>query len=380
MESTPEPQPTSSRLAGSTSCSSSRQSRVVACAPVPNARPGSIDDGDRPGRRLLPRRPDPEPADGTAGWNARHSSSQPSGDVLEPRRTSTSRIGGSSVSASRDPRRRAPRLLPGRCREARAQLEARRRSITYARPAQRNALFSLSKKPSSVSYVRSSVVLRRTREQAALLVVELPRDEDVDEDRWSPRPKPCRTGMPLAAEDDGSRRAACPAASSSSSSPSSVSIVIVAPSAACDDRQVDGRVDVVAFAHEALVGSRPDARRRRRRRARRARRRGPRRRDGSAGRRGCRPESRHGASRCSITRPRAIALAARRARSDRARAAAVGTRLSADELAEDAPRDVLQPAGAAAASGRSGSSVPGSAPSPPQRVHVTATSNGTSRP
>ena len=63
IESTPEPQPTSSRLVGSTSCSSSRQSRVVACAPVPNARPGSITTGDRLRRRLLPRRPDPEPAD-----------------------------------------------------------------------------------------------------------------------------------------------------------------------------------------------------------------------------------------------------------------------------------------------------------------------------
>ena len=41
-ERTPEPQPTSSRLVDSTSCRSSRQSRVVACAPVPNARPGSI--------------------------------------------------------------------------------------------------------------------------------------------------------------------------------------------------------------------------------------------------------------------------------------------------------------------------------------------------
>ena len=65
-ESTPEPQPTSSRLAGSTSCRSSRQSRVVACAPVPNARPGSITTATRTGRRLLPRRPDPQAADDDA--------------------------------------------------------------------------------------------------------------------------------------------------------------------------------------------------------------------------------------------------------------------------------------------------------------------------
>ena len=63
MESTPEPQPTSSRLVGSTSCRSSRQSRVVACAPVPNARPGSITTASASVRRLLPRRTDPEAPD-----------------------------------------------------------------------------------------------------------------------------------------------------------------------------------------------------------------------------------------------------------------------------------------------------------------------------
>src|SRR5206468_8275038 len=42
IESTPEPQPTSRMLVGRTSCSSSRQSRVVGWAPVPKARPGSI--------------------------------------------------------------------------------------------------------------------------------------------------------------------------------------------------------------------------------------------------------------------------------------------------------------------------------------------------
>ncbi len=42
IEITPEPQPMSSRLPGRSSSSSSRQSRVEGCAPVPNARPGSI--------------------------------------------------------------------------------------------------------------------------------------------------------------------------------------------------------------------------------------------------------------------------------------------------------------------------------------------------
>jgi hypothetical protein len=38
---TPEPQPASRRLAGSIRDSSSMHARVVGCAPVPNARPGS---------------------------------------------------------------------------------------------------------------------------------------------------------------------------------------------------------------------------------------------------------------------------------------------------------------------------------------------------
>jgi hypothetical protein len=42
IASTPEPQPTSSKEVGSSSLRSSRQSRVVGCDPVPNARPGSI--------------------------------------------------------------------------------------------------------------------------------------------------------------------------------------------------------------------------------------------------------------------------------------------------------------------------------------------------
>src|SRR5436189_563540 len=42
IASTPEPQPTSSKDVGSSSLRSSRQSRVVGCDPVPNARPGSI--------------------------------------------------------------------------------------------------------------------------------------------------------------------------------------------------------------------------------------------------------------------------------------------------------------------------------------------------
>ena len=59
MPSTPEPQPTSSseRLP-STRARSSRHSCVVGCAPVPNARPGSITTVEN---RAAPSRADPDP-------------------------------------------------------------------------------------------------------------------------------------------------------------------------------------------------------------------------------------------------------------------------------------------------------------------------------
>ena len=76
IESTPEPQPRSSAGPGSSSCSSASAARVEPCAPVPNARPGSIttaigsgcDQGgpthNRPSR--------------TGRWKSRQASAQPS--------------------------------------------------------------------------------------------------------------------------------------------------------------------------------------------------------------------------------------------------------------------------------------------------------------
>ena len=63
IERTPDPHPTSSRLPRGDSRSSSRQRRVVACAPVPNARPGSITTAIASGFGLLPGRPHPQRPD-----------------------------------------------------------------------------------------------------------------------------------------------------------------------------------------------------------------------------------------------------------------------------------------------------------------------------
>ena len=63
IEMTPEPQPTSSSDPRRSSSRSSSESRVEGCAPVPNARPGSITTASASAGGVLPRRPDPERAD-----------------------------------------------------------------------------------------------------------------------------------------------------------------------------------------------------------------------------------------------------------------------------------------------------------------------------
>ena len=144
-----------------------------------------------------------------------------------------------------------------------------------------------------------------------------------------------------------------------------------------DDREVDLREDVVALAHEALVGPDAHARRRGRRRGRRARRRGPRRRGGCAGRRGCRPGSRPRASRSSSVRPapahvsHGCSIVAAGAAGTRGRPTCGRTRR----------RGCARPAGAGRcrrSAGRSTTFVPGCTPSPSQVAHVTATSSLTS--
>ena len=78
MPSTPEPQPTSSsEPPRPVRASSSTQSRVVGCAPVPNARPGSITTARSGSGGVSHGGPSHRPATSTGRWNARHAFSQP---------------------------------------------------------------------------------------------------------------------------------------------------------------------------------------------------------------------------------------------------------------------------------------------------------------
>ncbi len=101
IESTPDPQPTSTRLVGSTSWRSSRQSRVVGCAPVPNARPGSTTTGIVPPGASSHGGPTQRRPTTMPWWKSFHASSHPS-------RTSSASItskpiGGSSAYTANAP-------------------------------------------------------------------------------------------------------------------------------------------------------------------------------------------------------------------------------------------------------------------------------------
>ena len=158
IESTPEPQPTSSSEPGSTSWRNCRQSCVVACEPVPKARPGSTTTASASGGRRLPRRPDPERAHSDRLME-RAPPVLPAGlDVVAARTAEevpeallAARVG---VGGELDPLRAVDLLeaLGEELEHGRARLlEPLRADLDgdSAQAAQRNALFSLSKKPSS---------------------------------------------------------------------------------------------------------------------------------------------------------------------------------------------------------------------------------------
>ena len=121
--------------------SSSSVSRVVGCAPVPKARPGSMTIGSAPAP--LPRRADPEAADLDAVVE------------LAPARP-PSRPAMSVVVDDIEPERRlvgvdregAVELLDALGEDVEEEHELRLPSDNDV-PLQRNALFSFSKKPSS---------------------------------------------------------------------------------------------------------------------------------------------------------------------------------------------------------------------------------------
>ena len=152
------------------SCSSSRQSRVVGCAPVPKARPGSTTIGSSSGRRILPRRPDPEAADGDA--------------VVElPPRVLPSLahvVGLDDVEADRRlvgvDRERAVELLHAFREEVQEERELRLAADDRRTASAERALQLLEE--AFVGLVRVLVGVRvELREQAPLVVGEATRDE-----------------------------------------------------------------------------------------------------------------------------------------------------------------------------------------------------------
>jgi len=78
IESTPDPQPTSSREPGGSAASSSMQSCVVAWPPVPNAWPGSTTTVGRPAGGVSQGGPIQSPPTSTGWWKRRQRCSQSS--------------------------------------------------------------------------------------------------------------------------------------------------------------------------------------------------------------------------------------------------------------------------------------------------------------
>ena len=102
IESTPEPQPTSSSEPRSDSWSSSSVRRVVGCAPVPNARPGSMTTvsptpGGKPGTASGSSQggPTQRPPTRTPWWKSRQRSGQSSATSSDS--TTSKPSGGSSA-------------------------------------------------------------------------------------------------------------------------------------------------------------------------------------------------------------------------------------------------------------------------------------------
>jgi hypothetical protein len=77
IETTPEPEPRSARLPGGSESRSSRHRRVVGCAPVPKARPGSMTTGRERGSGFSQGGPTQSRPTRIGRWKRRHASSQP---------------------------------------------------------------------------------------------------------------------------------------------------------------------------------------------------------------------------------------------------------------------------------------------------------------
>ena len=246
IESTPEPQPTSSRLARLQRLAAARgrggSSRARRCR---NARPGSITTGVASGGASSHGGPTQKAPDATPWWNSRQPvlPALPRRRPPRRRRTPTARarrrVGVDGVRAVR-----APRRPPGRARAVSASSSGSPPDDDERASAER-ALQLARRSPSYLPYVRSSARSSNSSQQAPLLVVQVARHEDVDE-------------HPAGRRGRGSGEPACPRPRRTTISPGCVPGCSSSSSAVeRRDRhggaerglrqgQVDGRVDVVA--------------------------------------------------------------------------------------------------------------------------------------
>ena len=200
IERTPEPQPTSSRLVRGRSSSSSRQSRVVGCAPVPKARPGSTTTASASAGGELPRRPDPQRADPNRAVELAPAV-LPAGfdlDRVARRESAEDTLAGIPVGGQLELAGMLDLLeaFRGELEEPRAKLLGRLRRDSDRGADQRNALFSFSKKPSSARYVSSSLSRSNSWSSRCCSSVSRRGTVTLTRTRWSPRPKPWSTGIP----------------------------------------------------------------------------------------------------------------------------------------------------------------------------------------
>ena len=243
IASTPEPQPTSSRLPRGSSSEQleAEPRRRMRAGPERAARVD--DDRGRAVRRLLPRRADPERPDPDAAGGTR-ASAPPS-----PRRP---RLDGDAAERGSQPRARPPRRCTRRARRRppasrsskpsgkSSSMSGARLLGALARDDDGDARSSAERAPQPLeearrrrSYVSSPCSLARTpRAARAARRSGGAGRATLTSTRWSPRPKPCEHGHALARAGRAPRRAASRARSSSSARRRASATVTVAPSAA----------------------------------------------------------------------------------------------------------------------------------------------------
>ena len=231
----------------------------------PECEAGVDHDRDETRRRLLPGRPDPERADLDRAVEAHPLVSQPSGTVstrTSPNLARNRSAPASSVNAtssvasapgnSANPSGKSSSIARGRFLDVRAGNDDR-----SAQKAQRKALFSFSKKPSSGLYVSSFAVCSNSPSSRRCSSVELPRHDDVDEHAVVAPAEALEHGHAAAAEN----------ANGAWLRPGLEVELLLAlqrrdrrsrAERGLGHRQVDRRVDIVALTHEPLVWADPD--------------------------------------------------------------------------------------------------------------------------